>query len=98
VLIIEHPARADWQLVSGSKEPDEKGRAFIDFAWKFHRKAQTRCQWGAPRLVHHLSTHWSGRKPDCGLCAGRCDHSRHAQSVRSRTAQKAAVAKLEEEM
>jgi hypothetical protein len=98
-LVIEHPARPDWQLVKGAKEPEEKAPG----EYRFRVEVPSKASASLPvEEVHTLSTTYELSNLDeeqigvfvkQGTITGEM-----AEALKKITAQKAVVAKLEAEM
>jgi hypothetical protein len=99
MLVIEHPARADWQLAKGAKEPEEKAPGVYRFRIEVPSKASASLP---VEEVRTLSTSFELSNLDedqigvfvkQGTITGEM-----AEALKRIAAQKAVVAKLEEEM
>jgi hypothetical protein len=98
-LVIEHPARVEWQLAKAAKEPDEKAPGVYRFRVKVPSKATASLP---VKEVRTLATSYQLSNLDedqigvfvkQGTITGEM-----AEALKKITAQKAVVAKLEEEM
>jgi hypothetical protein len=98
-LVIEHPARVDWQLAKGAKEPEERAPGVNRFRIEVPSKASASLP---VEEVRTLSTSYELSNLDeeqigvfvkQGTITGEM-----AEALKKITAQKAVVAKLEEEM
>lgn len=99
VLVIEHPARAEWSLAKGAKEPEEKAPGMYRFRLEVAAKSTATLPVDEIRT---LSTRYAvaDLDPDQvelfikqGTITGEM-----AQALKRVTEQKAVVAKLEQEM
>ncbi len=98
-LVIEHPARPDWQLAKGAKEPEEKAPGVYRFRVEVPSKASASLP---VEEVRTLATTYELSNLDeqqiavfvkQGTITGEM-----AEALKKITAQKTVVAKLEEEM
>ncbi len=98
-LVIEHPARAEWQLAKAVKEPDEKAPGVYRFRVEVPSKATSSLPVEEVRTLattyelSNLSEDQIGLFTKQGTITGEM-----AEALKKITAQKAVVAKLEEEM
>jgi len=98
-LVIEHPARADWRLAKGSKEPEEKAPGEYRFRLEVPAKTTASLPIEEVRTLSSnyalsdLSEDQIGVFVKQGTIAPEM-----AEALKKITAQKAVVAKLEEEM
>ena len=98
-LVIEHPARAEWQLAKGTKEPEEKAPGVYRFRVEIPSKASGSLPVEEVRTLatsyelSNLSEEQIGVFVKQGTITGEM-----AEALKRITAQKAVVAKLEEEM
>lgn len=98
-LVIEHPAQAEWQLAKGPKEPDEKAPGVYRFRVEIPSKASGSLPVEEVRTLatsyelSNLSEEQIGVFVKQGTITGEM-----AEALKRITAQKAVVAKLEEEM
>lgn len=98
-LIIEHPARAGWSLVSGSKQPEEQAPGVSRFRIEVPAKATA----SLPVEESHpeQTTYQLSDLSDDNIALflrQRTISGEMAQALQKITAQKAIVSKLEEEM
>lgn len=98
-LVVEHLARADWKLASGAKEPDERAPG----TYRFRIEAPAKATASLPvEEVRTLETTYQLSNLDSdqiGLFVKQGTITQEmAQALEKITAQKAVVAKLEEEM
>ncbi len=99
ILVIEHPARVEWQLAKAAKEPDEKAPGVYRFRVKVPSKATASLPVEEVRTLatsyelSNLSGDQIGVFVKQGTITGEM-----AEALKKITAQKAVVAKLEEEM
>jgi hypothetical protein len=98
-LVIEHPARADWQLAKAAKEPDERAPGVYRFRVEVPSKAT------ASLPVEEVRTQATSyqlsnlNEDEIGVFAKQGTITPEmAQALAKITAQKTVVAKLEEEM
>ena len=98
-LVIEHPARADWQLAKGAKEPEEKAPGEYRFRVEVPSKATASLPVEEVRILatnyelSNLNEEQIGVFVKQGTITGEM-----AEALKKITTQKAVVAKLEEEM
>jgi hypothetical protein len=98
-LVVEHPARPEWKLARGAKEPDERAPA----TYRFRIEAPAKATASLPvEEVRTLDTSYQlsnleGDQIALFLKQGTITPEM-AQALEKITAQKAVVAKLEEEM
>lgn len=98
-LVIEHPARVEWQLAKAVKEPDEKAPGVYRFRVEVPSKATSSLPVEEVRMLAttyelgNLSEDQIGLFAKQGTITGEM-----AEALKKITAQKAVVAKLEEEM
>jgi hypothetical protein len=98
-LVVEHPARADWQLAKGSSEPEEKAPG----EYRFRVEVPSKATASLPiEEVRTLSTGYelsnlSEEQIGVFIKQGTITPEM-AEALKKITAQKAVVAKLEEEM
>src|SRR3989454_905313 len=98
-LVIEHPARAEWQLAKGTKEPEEKAPGVYRFRVEIPSKASGSLPVGNVRTLatsyelSNLSEEQIGVFVKQGTITVEM-----AEALKRITAQKAVVAKMEEEM
>ncbi len=98
-LVIEHPARVEWQLAKAAKEPDEKAPGVYRFRIEVPSKATASLPVEEVRTLAtsyelaNLSEDQIGVFVKQGTITGEM-----AEALKKITAQKAVVAKLEEEM
>jgi hypothetical protein len=99
VLIIEHPARGDWQLVSGSKEPEEKAAGVYRFRVEVPPQATASLPVEERRSLY--STYQLTGLDENQIAVFALEGAitpEMRKSFEAIAAQKAAVANLEEEM
>ena len=98
-LVIEHPARVEWQLVKAAKEPEEKAPGVYRFRVEVPSKATASLPVEEVRTLatnyelSNLNEDQIGVFVKQGTITGEM-----AEALKKITAQKAVVAKLEEEM
>ncbi len=98
-LVIEHPARAEWQLAKGAKEPEERAPGVFRFRVDVPSKASASLPVEEVRTLattyelSNLDEDQIGVFVKQGTITGEM-----AEALKKITAQKAVVAKLEEEM
>ena len=98
-LVIEHPARVEWQLAKGAKEPEEKAPGVYRFRVEVASKASASLPVEEVRTLatsfelSNLNEEQIGVFVRQGSITGEM-----AEALKKITAQKAVVAKLEEEM
>jgi hypothetical protein len=98
-LVIEHPARTEWQLAKGAKEPEEKAPGVYRFRVEVPAKASASLPVEEVRTLatsyelSNLSEEQIGVFVKQGTITGEM-----AEALKKITAQEAVVAKLEEEM
>jgi hypothetical protein len=98
-LVIEHPARTEWQLAKAAKEPEEKAPGVYRFRVEVPSKATTSLPVEEVRTLatsyelSNLNEDQIGVFVKQGTITGEM-----AEALKKITAQKAVVAKLEEEM
>ena len=98
-LVIEHPARAEWQLAKGAKEPEERAPGVHRFRIEVSSKASASLPVEEVRTLatsyelSNLSDEQIGVFVKQGTITGEM-----AEALKKITAQKGVVAKLEEEM
>ncbi len=98
-LVIEHPARVEWQLAKAAKEPDEKAPGVYRFRIEVPSKATASLPVEEVRTLAtsyqlaNLSEDQIGVFVKQGTITGEM-----AEALKKITAQKAVVAKLEDEM
>ncbi len=98
-LVIDHPARAEWQLAKGAKEPEEKAAGVYRFRVEVPPKATGSLPVEELRTLatsyelSNLGEEQIGLFVKQGTITGEM-----AEALKRITAQKAVVAKLEEEM
>ena len=98
-LVIEHPARVEWQLAKGAKEPEEKAPGVYRFRVEVPSKASASLPVEEVRTLaasyelSNLNEEQIGVFVKQGSITGEM-----AEALKKITAQKAVVAKLEEEM
>ena len=98
-LIVEHPARADWKLLAGTREPEERAPGTYRFRMEIPAKATASLPVEESRTldtIYQLSNLDDNQVTL--FLRQRTITPDVAQSLQKITAQKAAVAKLEEEM
>jgi hypothetical protein len=98
-LVIEHPARPEWQLAKGAKEPEEKAPGTYRFKMEVPSKATASLPVEEARILastYALST--LGEDNITVFVKNGTITPEMAQALGKITAQKAIVAKLEEEM
>jgi len=98
-LVIEHPARVEWQLAKAAKEPDEK----VPGVYRFRMDVPSKATASLPvEEVRTLATSYQLSNLDEDQIAVFVKQGtitpEMAQALAKITAQKAVVAKLEEEM
>jgi hypothetical protein len=99
ILVIEHPARVDWQLAKGAKEPEEKAPGVHRFRVEIPAKASASLPVEEVRTLatsyelSNLDEEQIGVFVKQGTITGEM-----AEALKKITAQKTIVAKLEEEM
>jgi len=98
-LVVEHPARGEWQLAKAAKEPDEKAPGVFRFRVEIPSKATASLP---VEEVRTLSTSYqlsNLNEDQIGVFVKQGTiTSEMAQALAKIIAQKAVVAKLEEEM
>ena len=98
-LVIEHPARAEWQLAKGAKEPEEKAPGVYRFRVEVPSKATASLP---VEEVRTLATSYELSNLNEDLIAMFVKQGtitgEMAEALKKITAQKTVVAKLEEEM
>ena len=98
-LVIEHPARSEWQLAKAAKEPDEKAPGVYRFRMEVPSKATASLP---VEEVRTLATSYQLSNLEEDQIAVFVKQgtitAEMAQALAKITAQKAVVAKLEEEM
>jgi hypothetical protein len=98
-LVIEHPARPDWRLAKGAKEPEEKAPGVYRFRIEVSSKASASLPVEEVRTLStslelaNLNEEQIGVFVKQGTITGEM-----AEGLKKITVQKAVVAKLEEEM
>jgi hypothetical protein len=98
-LVIEHPARPDWQLAKGAKEPEERAPGVYRFRVEVPSKASASLPVEEVRTLatsyelSNLDEQQIGLFVKQGTITGEM-----AEALKKITTQKAVVAKLEEEM
>src|SRR6266481_2125852 len=98
-LVIEHPARAEWRLAKGAKEPEEKAPGVYRFRVEVPAKATGSLPVEEARTLatsyelSNLSEEQIGLFVKQGTITGEM-----AEALKKITAQKTVVAKLEEKM
>jgi len=98
-LVIEHPARAEWQLAKGAKEPEEKAPGVYRFRVEVPSKATAALPVEEVRTLatsyelSNLNEDQIAMFVKQGAITGEM-----AEALKKITAQKTVVAKLEEEM
>src|ERR1700722_4385201 len=98
-LVIEHPARPDWKLIAGTREPEERAPGTYRFRIDAPAKATSSLPVEESRTldtVHQLSNLDDAQVQI--FLRQRTITPDVAQALQKITAQKAVVAKLEEEM
>jgi len=98
-LVIEHPARPEWKLAKGAKEPEEKAPGTYRFKMEVPPKATASLPVEEARILastYALST--LGEDNIAVFVKNGTITPEMAQALGKITAQKAVVAKLEEEM
>jgi hypothetical protein len=99
MLIGEHPARAEWKLANGTKEPEERAPGTYRFRMEAPGKATTSLP---VEEVRTLDTSYQLSNIDADQIALFVKQGtitpEMAQALQKITAQKAVVAKFEEEM
>jgi len=98
-LVIEHPARAEWQLAKGAKAPEEKAPG----VYRFRVEVPSKASGSLPvEEVRTLATSYelsNLREEQIGVFVKQGTITGEmAEALKKITAQKAVVAKLEEEM
>ena len=98
-LVIEHPARAEWQLAKGAKDPEEKAPG----EYRFRLEVPSKATASLPiEEVRTLSTNYALsdlNEDQIGVFIKQGTITPEmAEALKKITAQKAVVAKLEEEM
>jgi hypothetical protein len=98
-LVIEHPARPFWSLVSGSKQPEEKAPGVYRFRVEVPAKATVSLpvEEVHPEQTTYELSNLDGDQVGLFLKQGTITPEM-AQALQKITAQKGVVAKLEEEM
>src|SRR5467141_2900230 len=98
-LVVEHPARGEWQLAKAAKEPDEKAPGVFRFRVEIPSKATASLP---VEEVRTLSTSYqlsNLNEDQIGVFVKQGTITTEmAQALAKTTAEKAVVAKLEEEM
>ena len=98
-LVIEHPARVDWQLAKGAKEPEEKAPGVYRFRVEVSSKASASLP---VEEVRTLSTNFElanlNEEQIAVFVKQGTITGEMAEALKKITVQKAVVAKLEEEM
>jgi len=98
-LIVEHPARADWKLLSGTREPEERAPGTYRFRVEVPAKATASLPVEESRTldtIYQLSN--LDENQVTLFLRQRTITPDVAQALQKITAQKAVVAKLEDEM
>jgi hypothetical protein len=98
-LIVEHPARFDWKLATGTKEPEEKAPG----TYRFHLDVPSKATASLPVVETHTqeTTYELSNLEDGQIelfLKQKTITPAMAQALTRITAQKAVVARLEEEM
>ena len=98
-LVVEHPSRPQWKLAKGAKEPDERAAATYRFRIDAPAKATTSLPVEEIRTLDtaYQLSNLDGDQIALFLKQGTITPEM-AQALQKITAQKAVVAKLEEEM
>ncbi|OLB34296.1 MAG: hypothetical protein AUH11_18640 [Acidobacteria bacterium 13_2_20CM_57_17] len=98
-LVIEHPARPDWQLAKGSKEPEEKAPGEYRFRLEVPSKATASLPIEEVRTLSSNYALSDITEDQIGVFIKQGTITpKMADALKKITAQKAVVAKLEEEM
>jgi hypothetical protein len=98
-LVIEHPARADWQLAKGAKEPEEKAPGVYRFRIEVPSKASASLPVEEVRTLSSSYELSNLDEDQIGLFVKQQTITGEmAEALKKITAQKTVVAKLEEEM
>jgi hypothetical protein len=98
-LVIEHPARVDWQLAKGAKEPDEKAPGVYRFRVQVPSKATASLPIEEVRTLATSFQLSTLNEDQIAVFVNQGTITPEmAQALGKITAQKAIVAKLEEEM
>jgi hypothetical protein len=98
-LIVEHPARADWKLLAGTREPEERAPGTYRFRMDIPAKATASLPVEESRTLDTIYQLSNLDDSQVTLfLRQRTITPDVAQALQKITAQKAAVAKLEEEM
>jgi hypothetical protein len=98
-LVIEHPARPEWRLANGSREPDERTLGMYRFRVDTLAKASASLPVEEVRTLETTYELTNINEDQIGLfLQQRTISTEMAQALRKITAQKAVVAGLEQEM
>jgi chromosome segregation ATPase len=98
-LVIEHPARVDWQLAKGAKEPEEKAPGEYRFRVAVPAKATVSLPVEEVRTLATSYELSNLNEEQIGVFVKqRTITGEMAEALKKITSQKAVVAKLEEEM
>ena len=98
-LVVEHPARVEWQLAKSAKEPDEKAPGVYRFRVEVPSKATASLPVEEVRTLATSYELSNLNEDQIGVFVKQGTITPEmAQALARITAQKAAVAKLEEEM
>jgi hypothetical protein len=98
-LVIEHPARMEWRLVNGSKEPEERAPGTYRFRLEVPPKATSSLPVDEVRTLDTTYELSHIDDDQIGLfLQQRTITPEMAEALRKITAQKAVVSKLEDEM
>ena len=98
-LVIEHPARTEWKLVKGSKEPEERAPGTYRFRVAVPPKATSSLPVDEVRTLDTTYELSNINDDQIGVfLQQRTISPEMADALRKITAQKAAVSKLEDEM
>ena len=98
-LVVEHPARVEWQLAKSAKEPDEKAPGVYRFRVEVPSKATASLPVEEVRTLATSYELSNLNEDQIGVFVKQGTITLEmAQALARITAQKAAVAKLEEEM
>jgi hypothetical protein len=99
MLVIEHPARPDWKLAKGAKEPEEKAPGTYRFKMEVPSKATASLPIEEARTLASTYQLATLQEDIIGVFVKNGTITPEmAQALGKITAQKAVVAKLEEEM
>jgi Carboxypeptidase regulatory-like domain len=99
ILVIEHPARAEWKLSGGVKEPEERAPGTYRFRAEVPAKATASLPVEEVRMLETTYELTNINDDQIGLfLQQRTISAEMAQALRAITAQKVVVGRLEDEM